>query len=48
MAITITDIKIVGLCSKHRKSDEDILRFKDGSIVEDKDIACIEEAFGEK
>ena len=38
--IKIVDVKIVGLCSKHRGNSESP-RKKDGSIWEDKDIACI-------
>ncbi|MCK9429496.1 MAG: hypothetical protein M0R17_05790 [Candidatus Omnitrophica bacterium] len=44
--ITITDVKIVGLCSKHRKEGDKVPRYTDGRIVPDEDIACIEEAFG--
>ncbi len=44
--ITITDVKIVGICSKCRKEGDDIPRYKDGRIVEDKDISCIAEAVG--
>jgi hypothetical protein len=42
MGITIIDVKIVGICSKHRKPDDEIQKYTDGRIVEDKDIACIE------
>ncbi len=43
--ITIVDVKIVGLCSKHRNSGEGfdgVLRDKNGRIYEDKEIECLE------
>ncbi len=40
MGIKIVDVKVVGLCSKHRGKSEPP-RYKNGKIVEDKDIACI-------
>ena len=42
MGITIIDVKVIGLCSKHRQSDDEILKDIHGNIVPDKDIACIE------
>jgi len=39
--IKITDVKVVGLCSKHRQPTDEILKYKDGTIIQDKDIACI-------
>ncbi len=44
MGITITDVKIVGICSKHRKANDEIATYKDGTIVPDEDIACLVEA----
>ncbi len=46
--ITITDVKIVGICSKCRKEGDEIPKYKDGRIVEDKDISCVAEAIGGK
>ena len=46
MGITITDVKVVGICSKCRKDGDDISRFKNGEVVLDKDISCINNAFG--
>jgi len=52
MTTKILNAKIIGLCSKHRenkeKSIEDILTDKNGNIVQDKDIACIQCEFSEK
>jgi len=42
--IKIIDVKAVGICSKHRKEDDEVPRYKDGIIIEDKNIACIVEA----
>jgi len=36
---TIHSVKAVGLCSKHK--DREIMRYKDGTIIPDKDIECI-------
>lgn len=44
--IKIIDVKSVGLCSKCREEGDEILKYKDGTIVPDKDIACISDAFG--
>ena len=46
MGITIVDVKIIGVCSKHRKSDDDIIKDRFGNIVLDEDIECIECSFG--
>lgn len=46
--VTITDVKVVGLCSKHRSSNDEVPRYKDGKMVPDKDIHCIAEALGDK
>jgi hypothetical protein len=43
---TIIDAKIIGICSKHRKDDDEIPKYKDGSIIDDKDICCIFEVLG--
>lgn len=39
--ITIIDVKIVGLCSKHRQEGDDIPKNKYGVPYPDKDICCI-------
>jgi hypothetical protein len=44
----IIDMKIIGICSKHRKENDEITKYKDGTIVADKDIVCIEEAINGK
>ena len=44
--ITITDVKVVGICSKCRKEGDEIPRNKDDSIIPDKDISCVNTAFG--
>ncbi|OGC68333.1 hypothetical protein A2415_04595 [candidate division WWE3 bacterium RIFOXYC1_FULL_39_7] len=46
--ITITDVKIVGVCSKHRKNNDEILKDINGKIYPDSDIYCIECSFVEK
>lgn len=41
--ITIIDVKVVGLCSKHRKDDSNRMeapRDRFGNLVTDKDICC--------
>ena len=40
--ITIVDVKVVGLCSKHKRDGFETPLNKDGSLVPDKDIACVE------
>jgi hypothetical protein len=40
--ITIIDVKVVGICSKHKREEDEIPKYKDGTIVEDKDIACFQ------
>ena len=45
--ITITGVKVVGLCSKCRKEEDDIPIYKNGTIVPDKNISCISKAFGD-
>ena len=44
--ITITDVKVVGICSKCRKKGDEIPKWKDGKVIEDKDISCISGALG--
>ncbi len=39
--ITITDVKIVGSCSKHRKEGDEILRDCNGRRYEDNELSCI-------
>ena len=46
MGITIIDVKIVGVCSKHRTSEVEINRDKNGKIYPDEEIACIDCALG--
>lgn len=41
MSIKITDVKLVGFCTKHRNESTEIPKFKDGGIVPDNDICCI-------
>ena len=45
--ITITDVKVVAICSKCRKEEDEIPKFKDGRIVPDEDIECICKALGD-
>ena len=44
----ITGIKIVGICSKCRKDNDEILKDKDGKAYPDDEIACVSCALGEK
>ena len=46
--ITITDVKVVGICSKCRDENDEVTKWKDGKIVEDKDLSCIGCAIGLK
>ena len=41
--LTITDVKIVGLCSKCRKEhpESEVMKDKCGRIYEDKEISCV-------
>lgn len=39
--IKIISVKVVGYCSKCRKSADEIHKYKDGSIVLDQDINCM-------
>ena len=48
MGIKIINVKVVGLCSKHRKKGDEIPKFKDGSIIPDYKISCIAEALGKE
>lgn len=43
--IKIIGIKAVGICSKCRKAGDEILRYKDGTIIQDKDISCVNTSF---
>ncbi len=43
----IIDIKVVGFCSKCRKETDEIPKTKEGLIVSDKDISCINKTFVE-
>ena len=42
MTTKIIDVKAVGFCSKHQQKDIDVLKYKDGTIIPDKDIDCVE------
>ena len=44
--ITIIDVKIVEMCSKHRKEGDHIPKNLHGVPYEDKDIACVGCALG--
>ena len=46
MGIKIIDIKVIGHCTKCRKEGDEIPRYKDGRMVEDKDISCLSQALG--
>ena len=39
--ITITDVKLIGTCSKHRKEGDKPSTYIDGTIVPDEDIECL-------
>lgn len=41
MGITIIDVKIVGICSKHRKPTDEIQTDKNGREYGDNEISCI-------
>ena len=43
--LTIIGVKVVGICSKCRKEGDEIPKNKDGSIVPDKKISCVNTAF---
>jgi len=45
--IKIIGVKVVGLCSKCRKVGDEIPKYNSGGIIPDKDISCINEAFGD-
>ncbi len=46
--ITITNVKIVGMCSKCRKEGDEIKRDLNGREYEDKEISCVGCAVGRK
>lgn len=39
--VTITDVKLVGMCSKCRTQDDEILKWNNGKEVPDEDISCV-------
>lgn len=39
--LTITDVKIVGMCSKCRKEGDEIMKDKDRRIYRDDELACV-------
>ncbi len=43
--VTIIDVKIVSLCSKHRSKEDEIPRDKYGRAYEDSEISCVGCAF---
>ena len=46
--LTITDVKIVGMCSKCRKEGDEIMKDKHGRIYRDDELACVGCAFGKE
>ena len=44
--LTITDVKIVGMCSKHRKEGDEVMKDKHGRIYRDDELSCIGCAIG--
>ena len=44
--ITITDVKVIGMCSSCRDVGDEIPIYKDGSVINDDDISCLNKAFG--
>lgn len=44
--ITIIDVKIVGICTKHRKQTDEIQTDKNGRAYKDKEISCVACAIG--
>jgi hypothetical protein len=49
MPIKIISVKAVGLCSKHRIEKDEVPKYKDGTIIPDKELCCVGcELFGEK
>ena len=47
VGIKVIGVKVVGNCSKCRKDGDEIPRNKDGSIIPDSKISCINTAFGD-
>lgn len=45
--IKIISVKVVGICSKCRKEGDEIPKNKDGTIIPDKNISCVNKAFGD-
>ena len=44
----ITDIKIVGICSKCRKEGDEIKKDKDGRPYKDDELSCVSCLIGDK
>ena len=44
--LKIVGVKVVGICSKCRREGDDITKNKDGLIVPDEDIHCLNAALG--
>jgi len=47
MGIKIIGVKIVGLCSKCAKNDGERIKDSKGVYAKDKEISCVNEAFGD-
>ena len=45
--ITITDVKVVAVCSKCRKKGDEIPKYISGKIIPDKEISCVNKTFGD-
>lgn len=46
--IKIIDVKVIGLCSKHRKEGDEIPRYKNGDIVTDNNISCLHDVLSQE
>lgn len=44
--LKIIAVRAVGICSKCRQPGDDIIRDNKGKEIDDKDVACVNEAFG--
>ncbi len=42
----IIDVKVLGMCSKCRDIEDEILTYNDGRRIPDEDISCVGEAVG--
>ena len=48
MGITIIDVKIIGVCSKHRNKGDEVPKDNAGREYRDDEIECIECGFSDK